>query len=50
MKWICDNNVLTDDNISVVETKLKVTFPSDFITIIKIVLYKKRKNKKTRNK
>lgn len=35
MKWIYDNNVLTDYNINVVETKLKVTFPKDFIAIIK---------------
>ena len=35
MKWNCDNNVVTDDIISVVETELKVKFPKDFINNIK---------------
>ena len=35
MKWNCDNNVVTDDIIKAVETKLKITFPKDFIANIK---------------
>ena len=35
MKWICDNNVVSDENIKVVETELKIKFPEDFVANIK---------------
>ena len=35
MKWICDNNIVSDENIKVVETELKIKFPQDFVTNIK---------------
>lgn len=35
MKWICDNNIVSEENIQVVEAELKIEFPKDFITNIK---------------
>lgn len=35
MKWICDNNVVSDEDIQVIEEELQIVFPKDFVANIK---------------